>query len=95
MSGAFKCESVHGQLETNVDQEYQTLVRDRNSNVKLMFMAFLFLLRKMFDMDKDNTFSITFSFTALSVYVISCVFFIFLVASLYVVGLTPMRNCFR
>ena len=38
---------------------------------------------------------ITFSLTALSIYAVSCVFFIFLVASLYIVGLTPMRACFR
>ena len=72
-----------------------TTTKGESNNVNLMFMAFLYLLKRMFDMEKDNTFSITFSITALSVYAISCVFFIFLVASLYIVGLTPMRNCFR
>ena len=38
---------------------------------------------------------ITYSSIALAVYAVSCVFFVFLVGFLYIVGLTPMRGCFR
>jgi len=43
-------------------------------------------------MDREEH-EITFSVTALSVYAVSCLFFIFLVASLYIIGLTPWRAC--
>ena len=38
---------------------------------------------------------ITFSTTALIIYAVSCAFFLFLVASLYIIGLTPMQSCLR
>ena len=41
----------------------------------------------------DNTLS--YSTIALVVYIISAIFFILLVGFLFVVGLTPMRPCFR
>ena len=81
--GAFNWKWVSPWLTVDQCGSRVTTYRERdNNNVNLMFMAFLFLLKRMFDMEKDNTFSITFSITALSVYAISCVFFIFLVASL-------------
>ena len=57
-------------------------------------MLFVYELLKWADMDREVG-EITFSVTALSVYAVSCLFFMFLVASLYIIGLTPWRACLR
>ena len=57
-------------------------------------MLLVYELLKWADMDREAG-EITFSVTALSVYAVSCLFFMFLVASLYIIGLTPWRACLR
>ena len=57
-------------------------------------MLLVYELLKWADMDREAN-EITFSVTALSVYAVSCLFFMFLVASLYIIGLTPWRACLR
>lgn len=62
--------------------------------IVVFVMLFVYELLKWADMDREVG-EITFSVTALSVYAVSCLFFMFLVASLYIIGLTPWRACLR
>ncbi len=70
------------------------LIENCDPPLVVFVMLLVYELLKWADMDREAG-EITFSVTALSVYAVSCLFFMFLVASLYIIGLTPWRACLR
>ena len=84
----------HSNEESGVRRDYANCLAapPRDPLLVVSVMLVIYELFKWVSMDREEH-EITFSVTALSVYAVSCLFFIFLVASLYIIGLTPWRAC--